>query len=173
MKGTKNILYLGILVAIEVILTRFFAIQTPIIRIGFGFLPIALAGIMFGPLAAGTAGVLADTIGMALFPKGAYFPGFTLSAFATGALYGLLLHSRQKSMLRIAGAVIAVTLAVDLGMNTVWISMITGKAVIVLMHVRLIKAIIMMPIKIFMIQTAWKYLRGFIGKPLIYKNQNA
>ena len=36
---------LAFLIALEIILTRFCSIQTPIVRIGFGFLPVAMMGI--------------------------------------------------------------------------------------------------------------------------------
>ena len=38
----KKLIQISLLIAIEVILTRFCSIQTPIVRIGFGFLPIAI-----------------------------------------------------------------------------------------------------------------------------------
>lgn len=48
MKNTKNIAYLSMFIAMEVILSRFLSIQTPIVKFGFSFLPIAAASIMFG-----------------------------------------------------------------------------------------------------------------------------
>ncbi len=39
---------------------------------------------------------LADLIGATLFPAGPFFAGFTLSAFLTGLIYGLILYKREK-----------------------------------------------------------------------------
>ena len=39
----------ALLIALDVILTRFLSIQTQFLRIGFGFLPVAVAGIAYGP----------------------------------------------------------------------------------------------------------------------------
>jgi len=41
----------GILVAMQIVLTRILSIQTPIVRIGFSFLPLALTAKLYGPLA--------------------------------------------------------------------------------------------------------------------------
>ena len=41
MSKTKTIAFVGLLVSMEIIFTRFLSFQTPIIRIGFGFIPIA------------------------------------------------------------------------------------------------------------------------------------
>ncbi|MBK5246006.1 MAG: ECF transporter S component [Peptostreptococcaceae bacterium] len=44
-----RLITIGLFIALEIILTRFLSINTPFIRIGFGFLPVAMLGIMYGP----------------------------------------------------------------------------------------------------------------------------
>ena len=90
----QRIVYLGLLIGAKVILTRFFSITTPIARIGIGFLPIAIGGILFGPIYAGFAAVIGDLLGSMLFPSGPFFPGFTLSAFISGLVYGCFFYKR-------------------------------------------------------------------------------
>ena len=65
----------ALLMALEIILTRFLSINTPIVRIGFGFVPVSLTAIMYGSLWAGAAYAIADVIGALLFPIAGYFPG--------------------------------------------------------------------------------------------------
>lgn len=48
-----ELVMLGILTGLAVLLSYVFAIQTPFVRITFGFLPIALAGAFYGPWKAG------------------------------------------------------------------------------------------------------------------------
>ena len=86
---------MAFLIALEIVLTRFCSINTPILRIGFGFLPVAMMGIMFGPLWAGIGYAVGDLLGMLIFPSGAYFPGFTLTAFLTGLVFGFFLHGKE------------------------------------------------------------------------------
>ena len=43
----STIVTVALLVALDVILTRFLSIQTQFLRIGFGFLPVAVAGIAY------------------------------------------------------------------------------------------------------------------------------
>ncbi|HBK85843.1 MAG TPA: folate transporter, partial [Firmicutes bacterium] len=75
----------ALLVALSIVASRFLSINTPIIRIGFGWLPILLAGLLYGPGWGFIVGAIADFIGANLFPFGPYFPGFTLSAGLSGA----------------------------------------------------------------------------------------
>ena len=99
-KTTRTFVLMGLLISMEIILTRFFSVQTPILRIGFGFIPVVLASIMFGPVLGGITAAFSDILGMMLFPQGVYFPGFTLSAFLAGLIYGLLLYKKTNTARR-------------------------------------------------------------------------
>jgi len=95
---TINLVYYGLLIGLNVILTRVGSIRigsggVEIIRIGFGGYPIIFAGIMFGPLAGGIVGALGDIIGMILYPMGPYMPHFTLSAALTGIIPGYIMRN--------------------------------------------------------------------------------
>ena len=74
---------LALLVALDIILTRFLSINTQFLRISLGMIPVAIAGIAFGPVWGGLCGAVGDVLGMLIFPSGAYFPGFTLTAALT------------------------------------------------------------------------------------------
>jgi ECF transporter S component (folate family) len=164
MSRTRTIAFVGLLVSMEIIFTRFLSFQTPIIRIGFGFIPIAFSAILFGPVIGGLTAAIADVIGMIVFPKGAYFPGFTLSAFLGGAIYGLFLHKKQITILNVTISVLFITLFVDLGLNTLWLSMITGKAAVALLIPRIYKSAVMLPVQTAAIYVLWKYIGSYIDK---------
>lgn len=92
----------GLLAGLSIVLTRVFSFMIPLaglpaLRIGFGGLPITLAGILFGPLVGGAVGIVADLIGFMLNPMGgSYFPGFTISAALSGVIPGLLFQWMRK-----------------------------------------------------------------------------
>lgn len=164
MKSTRSMVFMGLLIAMEIILTHLFSIQTPIIRIGFGFLPAVLASIMFGPIWGGIMGAVSDILGMAIFPTGGtYFPGFTLSAFLAGVIYGFVLYKKPNSILRIAIATLTVTLLIDLGLNTIWLSMITGRAAVAIIAPRLLKSAAMLPVQIITVSVVWRVLAHLPG----------
>ena len=72
-----------------------FAIHTTFIHITFGFLSTAIFGILYGPMAAGIMAAIACFIGMSLFGQGVFFPGFIVSEFLVGYVYGYFLHGRN------------------------------------------------------------------------------
>ena len=163
MSKAKTIAFVGLLVSMEVIFTRFLSFQTPIVRIGFGFIPIAFSAILFGPLIGGLSAAIADILGMMIFPKGPYFPGFTLSAFLTGAIYGLFLYKKPVTTFNIAKSVLLITIFVDLGLTTLWVYMTTGEAAIALFIPRTLKGAIMLPIQVAVINVLWKYIGSHIN----------
>lgn len=165
MKRIRTLIFMALFIALEIVLTRFFSIQTQIVRIGFGFVPIAFAGIMFGPLAAGVTAAVADVTGIMLFPAGPFFAGFTLSAFLGGIIYGLILH-KKPTIIRTILAVLLIRVFIDLGLNTLWLSILYGKGWIVLISTRLVASAVMLPIQVMLIYTLWRY----VGSRIKYSN---
>lgn len=91
---TKMITYMAMLVALNIILTRFFSVRIPFegidgIRLGFGTLPLVLGGVLLGARAGFVIGVIGDLAGFAIAPSGMYLPTFTLAAGCYGAIAGV------------------------------------------------------------------------------------
>ena len=139
---TKEITLIAVLTAIEIVLSRFLSINAWNIKIGFNFVPVAAAAILLGPVEAGIVAALGDFVGAILFPIGAYFPGFTLTAFLTGLCFGLFLH-RERSPLRILTAVIINQLLLSLLLNSLWISVLYGSPFLPLLGTRSIQCAVL------------------------------
>jgi len=162
---------MGLLIAIEIVFTRFLAIRTPIVTIGLGFIPVSLAAMLYGPVRGGLVAALGDFIGAILFPIGPYFPGFTLTAFLTGMVYGLFLHKKACKLWNIAGAVLLINVVLNLTMDTYWLYLITGKGMLALLPARLLKCALMAPVQVAGVQL----ISRTIGNRLIvrYQSQSA
>ena len=156
MSNTRRLVTIAFFIALEVILTRFLSIQTDFLRIGFGFLPVACVGILFGPLWAGAAYAVGDVLGMLIFPSGSYFPGFTLSAFLIGCIYGFFLYKKESSFRRILIPVLLVCMGVNLFVDTLWLNILYGQAYLALLPLRVIKCAVMVPIQLVLIKLIWE-----------------
>lgn len=143
----QTMVLVALLIAIEIVLSRVCSIATPIVKIGFGFVPIAVCGMLFGPVWAGVAAGLADFVGAILFPIGAYFPGFTVSAILTGVIFGLLLRRENTSWQKLAAAVSLNCVGVSLCLTTLWISMLYGTPYLALLPTRVVQNLIMIPVQ--------------------------
>lgn len=110
---------------------------TPTIRIGPGFLCNACIGMLFGPFVAMLAGICTDTLGYLVNSGGAaYFPGYMLTAMLGGILHGLFLYpagrSRTRRLVRVVLDKTCINLFCNLGLNTLWLSMLYGDSFLVL-----------------------------------------
>jgi len=157
MKKTIVVVFMSMLIAMNVLLTHVVpVIQTDIARVSFGFIPLSLASMLFGPVIGGFVGALSDILGMIISPKGPYFPGFTLNAFLTGAIYGIFLYRKPKSLPRIILAVFCVAFFINIGLNTYWLTILTGKGYFALLPARIIQNAVTAVIQAVLIPVVWR-----------------
>ena len=167
MTTSKKIVTMALFIAISFVLSRFFSIQIlPTVKISFAFLPIALSAMLFGPLYGGVVGAISDLIGALLVPSGPFFPGFTLSAFLVGLIYGLVLYKKPKTIARFILAPLIITIVVGMFLNTLWLSILFDKAFILITQTRIIKAVILLPIKVITLSLVWRYLGTRLEKEI-------
>lgn len=155
------------LMALEIILTRFLSINTPILRIGFGFVPVALTGIIYGPWWAAAAYASGDIIGGILFPTGPYFPGFTLTAFLTGMTFGLFLHNKPVTWKTVLPASLIICLGFNMILDTLWLYIIMGQGVWGMLPARILKPFIMVPIHVIVIPFLWNRIKSVVPNKMI------
>ena len=137
--STRMLAILGILLAMEIVLSRFLSISAWNVKIGFSFVPIVLAALLFGPMPAAAVAALGDFLGAILFPIGPYFPGFTLTAALTGLTFGLLLY-RKNSVVNSLLAVLIVQWILGLLLNTYWIHVLYQSPFVPLLATRAAQA---------------------------------
>ena len=154
--NTRMITVIGLLVAIEVVLSRFLSINAPSVKIGFAFVPCALCAMLFGLGPTVILEVLADLLGATLFPSGSFFPGFTLTALLHGLSYGLLLGKKQTPV-RILLCVLFNQLVLGLCLNTLWISILYGSSFGALLVTRVVQCLVLIPVEFVVITAIAKF----------------
>ncbi len=149
----QNICCIALLVALNIILTRIFSVRISFegiegIRIGFGTLPVILAGVLLGGKQGFITGVIGDIIGFELNPTGFYLPTFTLVAGLNGMIVPLLISWFCNGMISFKKLVIVI------GINNIITSLILtpfllqlhfGIPVIVTMPGRVVAQAILIP----------------------------
>ena len=146
--NTRKMVFIALMIALDIVLTRFSLVNLPTIRIGFGFLPTAIVGMIFGPLSAGISAVIADIIGINFFSPFPMHLGITLTAFLIGLTYGIFMYKRVGNNFRIVISVLIVTVVLGLGLNTYWIAGIRGVPFVALIPERAVQTMIMIPVQI-------------------------
>lgn len=134
-----QITLLGVMLGIRIILGFLPAIRfEPFVQMGFGFIGAGLSGILFGPWYAMIVGIANDIISALLMGKSFFF-GYTLSAALGGIIYGFGFWRQNITIKRVFIVVLIVTLFVNIGLGSLWVRMMTGKAWAVFMGVRVAK----------------------------------
>ena len=152
MKGqTKKLAISALLLAADVILTRLLAFNTPLMKIGLGFAATALCALLYGPWWTAGLAALADLLGSLLFPTGAYFPGFTLTSFLMGLVFGLFLYKKQGWLQGLAAVGIN-QFILGLFLNTFWISLLYGSPYVPLLATRVFQSILLSVVQLICIQ---------------------
>ena len=148
----------AMLTALYIILSVFTLKLSTTWELGFSFAALAVCGMLYGPLVAGIVGAAGDIIGFFISPNGFFFPGFTLSEFIMGFLYGLMLYKKPVSGKRVMAAVLVVMIVCNLILTPIWLNMMYGTALIA--APRIIRNVIMYPINSALLYSVLKALRS-------------
>lgn len=170
------------LVIISLLVTLNIVLQGPFLKFdfagvtqfGFSFIPSALTGVIFGPMAGFITGALADIISFFVFPSGyPFFIGYTLSSAIGPMIYGLFLYGKKLTLPRIFGAVLFITLFVNLGLGTLWVSILQGKAFLALLPVRAAKNALSLFLNTFILSSilSTPFIQSLIKKYTTFKGE--
>lgn len=163
----QNICYMAMLIALNVILTRVFSIRISFegiegIRIGFGTLPVILAGLLLGARQGFITGVIGDLIGFQLNPSGFYLPTFTLVAGLNGVLAPVMMNWFSNKILTLKKLILVIgvnNIITSLMLTPFLLQLHFGIPVIVTMPGRLIAQAILIPSMAIMITILIKRLQ--------------
>jgi len=149
--NTKKVIYLSMLVALQIILSRVFSINAWNIRIGFGFIPMIFAILYFGTKEGVLVAVLSDLLGGLFLSSYPYFPGYTLSLALSAYLFSLAIRKKRTRGTILFG-VILTQLICSLFLNSLWIAINSGSPLLPIMLTRLIQIFINGSMQFFTIQ---------------------
>ncbi len=169
MNKTKKILLCALFIASKIVLSRILSIKTPILTIGFAFVPTILGAIILGPKYSTFIATISDIIGALLFPTGSYFVGFTITSFLAGLTYGLILYRKEFKLdknftIRLIICSVIVSLLLNGLLNTIWIIIISKGASKIIIPTRIIKQLINVPVVIITITSICKVFESRIKK---------
>ena len=170
LKVTQNLAICAMMAALSIVLSYTTSIAiTPEIRVGFSGIPNRIVDFLFGPITGAIFGGMMDILKFLIKPTGAFFFGYTLSAMLASFIYGVFLYKRPfrpfRMLLNILLAEILVKLLINCCLNTLWSSMMGGKAFMVLLKPRLIKNLIQIPVDttiLYFVLTLFQRLRRYL-----------
>ncbi len=150
---TKALCMLAILTAIKIILERLVSVSIgSYVRISFSFIPVAVSGMLLGPIGSTLVATVADVLGE-LLVGGVPFPGLTAVAALTGFLYGIFLHHQELTWKRAACCMLTISVVCSIVLNSLvlyWMGYLphAHDALMASMATRIIRSVVQYPINV-------------------------
>ena len=144
----RSLTGMAVLIALSIPLDMLNIPISQTLRVGVGFLVTASLGMLYGPVAGGVAAGMGDIVKFLYNPTGAFFPGFTLTAILGGVIYGFFFYKSRCTVMKAILSKTFVNLILNTLLNTVWLSVLYGKAFQILVLDRLIKNLVTLPVEI-------------------------
>ena len=163
---TRRLCVIAVLIAMQIVLGRIAAINVgSYLKISFGFIPIAVCGILTGPFWTLLMAAVCDILGALLFPTGAFYWGFTLVAAVGGLIYGLCLYNRKENIILCMLCTLTIALICNILLNTLFLCQIGAmvapgnEGFWPVMWTRILKNLIQVPVNGVILFAVWKALQ--------------
>lgn len=148
LKNLRSLVGMAVLVALSVVLTYVSVPVNENNRIGLVFLPQAMMGMMYGPVAGTLAAAVGDIFAFIIKPTGPYFPGFTFTAMLSSTIYAFFYYRSKPVLWKAIVSKIITTVFLSCMLNTLWISILYGIPFIASLWTRLLRIVVSLPIEI-------------------------
>jgi ECF transporter S component (folate family) len=118
---TLNLCLMAMLVAITMALS----FLSGYLRIGsmskfnISFISVYIGGALFGPVAGGTIGALADFTSWLINPTGPFVPVFTVIEFVNGFLFGLFFYTSKERSIKLVALLALLCVLLQYGVNVI------------------------------------------------------
>jgi len=165
----RRIIYIALLSGLSIVLTRVLSLRIPVggiegVRIGFGPLPIIIAGFLFSPVDGAICGIISDIIGYFINPIGPYVPVFTIISMLRGLLPGLIcIRRKDLSFVDYLLAIMISQITTSIILTPLSLKLIFGIPLEPILIPAIISQAILIPLYSFLTMTIVSALRRFIS----------
>lgn len=158
LKDVRYLAFIAMMIALKIVVGF---VRIPVsenLRITLTFIFVALEATIVGPVAGVVSAAVCDNLSFILFPDGAYFPGYTLTAMLGSLTYSLLLYRQRITVLRLTIAKVINNYLINVLLGSLWSSMLYGNAYIVYAGVSVVKNTILLPIEVLLLVVIFNLL---------------
>lgn len=156
LKDTKMLVVAALMIALRVALKGLYIPLAPNLNINIAAPFInALGAMIFGPVVAGLAACVSDTLGCILFPQGVYFFPCMFVEVAGSMLFAMFFYRAKITVTRVILARFSMDLFVNIILNSLvmcwYYQVIMGKSYVAMILPAAIKNLCMFPIEAFLL----------------------
>ncbi len=169
----RTLIALALLAGLGAVFSAFLSVEIAptgfkVVEISLTPVPVMLAGMLFGPLAGGLVGYVADTAGFFMgVQHGAYNPAFSVTMALFGVIAGLFyLKSQKNSILRVSAMSLTAQVVCSVILNTAFLCIFYPRVftLFVILPTRAIAALIELPLYAWLLMVLAEALRPVINR---------
>jgi ECF transporter S component (folate family) len=167
----RTLIIMALLAALGAVFSAYLSIELAptgfkTVEISLTPIPVILAGMLFGPLAGGIVGFVADTAGFFMgVQNGAYNPVFSVTMALFGVIAGLyFLKSQKPGIWRVTAVSLTSQIICSVMLNTLAIALFYGAPLMVLLPTRLVAAAIELPLYVWLLMMLSAALRPVLRR---------
>lgn len=148
LKDLRKLVFCGLMAALAIILSATTTIKLgPYLRIGFSGYPNRIVEYLLGPVTGMLFGGVLDILKYFLSDgEGMFFWGYTLNPMLAGVIIGVLLYRKPLKLWRIVLAEFLLKMFINVGLGTLWSSMLYGYGFMAILPARFLKNLIQWPV---------------------------
>ncbi len=159
-KHVRTITTAAMFGAVSIVLGYFTIVIGDYVKIGFSGISNQFVYYLFGPVVGGFFGGALDILKYLIKPTGPYFPGLTLVPVLAGVIYGCFFYKRPIGLVRVFAAELTVSVICNMLLTTACLSLLYGKAFMILLPMRAFKNLVMWPVNSLLFYSIGKTLEA-------------
>ena len=156
-KGVQKLVVIGLLIALNIVLSRFVSIKALNFKISLTFITIVVAAYLYGYFGSIMVAFFGDLVGSLLFPIGPYNPLLSLSAVLSAVVYAYFFR-KEMNKKNIVCACFINRFVVSMIINTIIISIMYNLSFEATLITRFYQAIIMFIVEVLVLFVTSKYI---------------
>jgi ECF transporter S component (folate family) len=169
----RTLIALALLAALGAVFSAFLSIEIvpaglKVVEISLTPVPVMLAGVLFGPLAGGLVGFVADTAGFFMGPQaGAYNPAFSVTMALFGIIAGLFFFKSQKNTAwRMTTMAVAAQVVCSVILNTAFLCIFYPSVftLFAILPMRAVSALIELPVYSWLLMVLTEALNPIVNR---------
>lgn len=173
LRSTRYLAIMAIFIALKVAQSGFFLPVGENLRISFGYLLISVEACIIGPIPALVSGFVTDIIGFIVFPSGAFFPGYTLSAMLNCFIFAIFLYQTRITIFKLFTARLLINVLINATLGSLWTSMLYSKGFTYYFSVSIMKNMMLLPLEVFLLILVFKLVIPTLEKKNFIPKQSS
>ena len=171
LKNVRVLAAVALLIAVTIAITTLYIPLPNNLHVFFDYTPKALCAMVCGPAAALGVGFVMDILGFLARPMGALFPGYTVTTMVSMLIYALGFYNQKLTVPRVAITKLAVNVICNIGLNSLWNSILTGKAFVVFLAGSVTKNLLLWPVEVLVMVLVFRLVSPVLEKQKLIPKQ--